>query len=214
MLETVEFYIALQMVDMVRTEMIDLFNTIVDLAGLPPPVDVNDGTSVALAFQSNGGDHRGKDAAFMQYPRCLKSQRSASRGKRASSLQQPLLWPPSLSDFDDHNPCTTGKQGLRSAFGWMGYSIRTVEWRYTVWLPWNGTTQTADWEVLKDVRPGRYEELYAHGPRGQNGTADWHSFDNEGNNLAAAEPLLPAHAHAIAILRARLHAAVISWNQL
>ena len=74
----------------------------------------------------------GKDAAFMQYPRCIKPPRSVTesdrgmqternkhRDKKRGSLQ-PALWPPSLSEFDDHNPCTTGPQGQRTAFGWMG----------------------------------------------------------------------------------------------
>ena len=190
-------------------EMIDLFNTVVDLAGLPPPADVNDGTSAARFFQAGAADHHGKDAAFMQYPRCIKPQRSASSDNRSSSLQ-PLAWPPSLSEFDDHNPCTTGRQGQRTAFGWMGYSIRTFDWRYSVWLPWNGTSQTADWAVV-DAPPGTYQELYAHGT--SRNTTDWDSFDTEGENLAAADPLPPLHARAIAMLHARLHAAVLSWNQ-
>ena len=33
-------------------EMIDLFDTVVELAGLPPPPDSNDGTSAAHAFNA------------------------------------------------------------------------------------------------------------------------------------------------------------------
>ncbi len=38
----------------------------------------------------------------------------------------------------------------------MGYSIRTKEWRYTLWLPWDGELLEAKWE-------GDYaDELYDH----------------------------------------------------
>jgi hypothetical protein len=219
-------------------EMIDLFNTVVDLAGLPPPLDVNDGTSAAHAFapaalRRQSAAIQGKDAAFMQYPRCIKPTPSPPRftddaGINGNGSQAAPLWPPSLSEFDDHNPCTTGQQGQRTAFGWMGYSIRTIRWRYTVWLPWNGTSQTAEWEALPSVIPvvgtasagagvgsdvtATYQELYAHGTGVRNGT-DWHSFDNEGVNLAAVRPLPSAHAQAIVALHGRLRAAVLSWNQ-
>lgn len=39
---------------------------------------------------------------------------------------------------------------------WMGYSMRTPEFRYTEWAKWDGKTQTADWTRLA----GR--ELYDH----------------------------------------------------
>jgi hypothetical protein len=38
----------------------------------------------------------------------------------------------------------------------MGYSIRTAEWRFTTWLPWNKVTLTSDWDGP------HADELYTH----------------------------------------------------
>ena len=32
---------------------------------------------------------------------------------------------------------------LSQQLSWMGFSVRSRQWRYTLWLPWNGTD--ADW---------------------------------------------------------------------
>ena len=55
---------------------------------------------------------------------------------------------PSLSFFNDHNPCTTGRLGQRTAFGWMGYTVRVHRYRYTIWLVWDGHAQQADWSQV------------------------------------------------------------------
>lgn len=39
----------------------------------------------------------------------------------------------------------------------MGYSMRTDDWRYTVWVPWNTTTFAPMWD-----QPFGGEELYDH----------------------------------------------------
>jgi hypothetical protein len=39
----------------------------------------------------------------------------------------------------------------------MGYSLRTDDWRYTVWVPWNTTTFAPMWD-----QPFAGEELYDH----------------------------------------------------
>ena len=41
----------------------------------------------------------------------------------------------------------------------MGYSVRTDQWRYTEWHPFNATTGVADWNTVVGL------ELYAHGNR-------------------------------------------------
>lgn len=40
---------------------------------------------------------------------------------------------------------------------YMGYSIRTDDWRYVVWVPWNTDTFSAEWD-----KPWGGEELYDH----------------------------------------------------
>mgnify|MGYP006095694289 CR=1 FL=1 len=34
----------------------------------------------------------------------------------------------------------------KNKFGFMGYTVRTTQWRYTVWVPWKGATAEPDWE--------------------------------------------------------------------
>jgi hypothetical protein len=40
---------------------------------------------------------------------------------------------------------------------YMGYSLRTDTWRYTVWVPWNSTEFAPQWD-----KPWGGEELYDH----------------------------------------------------
>jgi iduronate 2-sulfatase len=155
-------------------EMVDLFDTVVELAGLPPPPDRNDGRSAAAAFRGPAAPAL-RTEAYSQYPRCKKAANDSS--------------------FDPRNPCTTGRMGQRTAFGWMGYSVRTAAWRYTVWLPWDGAAQQARW----GAPAGR--ELYRHAE--EPGV----SFDTEQENLAAD----PAHNATAAALHAKLYAAWRSW---
>ena len=59
----------------------------------------------------------------------------------------------------------------------MGYTVRTPEWRYTLWVGWDNVTLTPIWDGNK------VEELYDH-------TSDnSSSFDRwENVNLADANP--------------------------
>lgn len=52
----------------------------------------------------------------------------------------------------------------------MGYSVRTANWRYTEWKPWNGTDLTPLWHSTKYA-----SELYSH--VGDDGT-DFDAFEN------------------------------------
>ncbi len=86
-------------------------------------------------------------AAYSQYPRCVNLLNETRLATNRT---------PSLSFFNDHNPCTTGRLGQRTAFGWMGYTVRVHRYRYTIWLVWDGHAQQADWSQVA----GR--ELYVY----------------------------------------------------
>lgn len=65
-------------------------------------------------------------------------------------------------DGPSHNPimCNRGGNWEWNKYNdrtYMGYSLRTDEWRYTVWVPWNTTTYSAMWD-----QPFGGEELYDH----------------------------------------------------
>jgi arylsulfatase A-like enzyme len=116
-------------------EQIDMYPSLAELAGVP--VDLGqeslDGRSWAHLFEDPSGEH--KSAAYTQYPRC---------------------WP------DDSNSSTAFTHMARCAgvertdFAYMGYSVRTSQWRYTEWAKWNGKTLAPDWDKLAGV------ELYDH----------------------------------------------------
>ena len=139
---------------------VDVFPTLAALAGLPKPPAV-DGDDVSAVF----GDPSTalKTVAYAQYPAC------------------------GVAAFNDtRKECNEVK---REDFDFMGYSIRTPDWRLTLWLRWNGTALVADWGGPAAV------ELYNH--TGDDGS-DMDAFENE--NLAAAFPGVAAG------LRARLAA--------
>ena len=73
----------------------------------------------------------------------------------------------------------------------MGYSMRTAEWRYTLWLRWDNATLAAEWDGES------VDELYAHA--GDDST-DMDAWEN--TNLAGDA----AYADTTAALRARLRA--------
>jgi len=125
-------------------ELIDIFPTISSLAGLPLPLDVDgldlsglfstESTDVRKAKISRGGASQVvsqlRDAAYHQFPACNTPSFNSTRRQC------------------NYTPAAD--------FNFMGYSIRTKDWRYTIWLPWDGEMLEAKWD-------GDYaDELYDH----------------------------------------------------
>eukprot|EP01062_Namystynia_karyoxenos_P005426 TRINITY_DN118_c1_g1_i1.p1 TRINITY_DN118_c1_g1~~TRINITY_DN118_c1_g1_i1.p1 ORF type:complete len:499 (+),score=105.87 TRINITY_DN118_c1_g1_i1:74-1570(+) len=130
------------------TDLVDVFPTLATLAGLPQPQGV-DGDDVSALYDTPG--EMLKRAAYHQYPAC-----------KTDSINQ------------TRSECNNVARG---SFDFMGYSVRTPDWRYTVWLRWNGTLLRADWDGE------RGEELYDH--RGDIST-DMNKWENV--NLASQQP--------------------------
>jgi hypothetical protein len=81
----------------------------------------------------------------------------------------------------------------RTDFTWMGYTMRTDQYRYTEWVGWNGTDLTPKWAELKAA------ELYNHSEdRGAWTDAD--KYENV-NLVSTADKSL------VAALSKQLHAA-------
>ena len=129
-------------------ELVDLYPTLVELAGLPPASEENlDGSSLATLFDNP--ERVIKNVTLSQYPRCLNAKSS--------------------SDLCTGVP--------REKFDYMGYSMRTDDYRYTEWVKWNGTKLKPEWDKQVGV------ELYSH--VGDTGN-DFDAFENE--NIASKEP--------------------------
>ncbi|KAK4287859.1 hypothetical protein Pmani_039085 [Petrolisthes manimaculis] len=168
-------------------ELVDLFPTLVDLAGLPalfscpresrqvdictegmslsPLLHLIQGGSIPKAFLTQG-KAKGKDwlpdGLLSQYPlpanhtsTILKTVQLDShllhgvRMKKAvfSQYPRPGITPSVNPDSDQ---CHAWDATV------MGYSMRTLRYRYTVWFSFNGTTLMSDWSHILA------QELYDH----------------------------------------------------
>jgi arylsulfatase A-like enzyme len=96
-------------------ELVDVYPTVVALAGLQPPAGL-DGKDLSPLWLAGGAMPEGqpplKAAAFSQFPRCP----AAAGGSNATSS----------TSIVTHHICFTTNDNL---FNFMGYSIRTTDWR-------------------------------------------------------------------------------------
>jgi iduronate 2-sulfatase len=135
----------------VFAENIDIYRTLAELAGLPSPEAGVDGTSLAPLLRDVGAESAmrvSKPAAFGQHARCL---RNASDGYKP------------IDPFTVADSCTMTP---RDQLDWMGYSIRTDDWRYTAWVKWDGSTLQPEWTSVNAT------ELYPHTVHPTSGPTD------------------------------------------
>jgi iduronate 2-sulfatase len=112
------------------SEMVDFYRTLSDLAGIDPAsVDKGvEGNSLA-PLVANASSPGMKLHAFSQTQRILISHLKADSKVDRTYARLP----PSADNFYDPS-CFS----YNSDIEWMGYSVRTTEWRFTEWLQWNG----------------------------------------------------------------------------
>ncbi|XP_063706088.1 iduronate 2-sulfatase [Culicoides brevitarsis] len=144
-------------------ELVDIFPTIVHLAGLEHlkkckklTKTCTQGKSLVPLMHKMIENHPLEYSAFSQYPRAG-------------------LYPSQIPNSDE--PRLKNIQI-------MGYSIRTRQFRYTIWIPFNHETFAADWRTIIA------EELYDH------------SFDAEERENIASRPEI---SHIKSILFEKLH---------
>jgi hypothetical protein len=167
-------------------ELVDVFPTLVQLAGLPQPFalvpPINGISQAAVVFEGGllSSDHRGYSAARSTLESRLNYPRTAAISQFSRC---PIVASEFLTDVSGSGPMVI-KDPLRvadfrsrphhSAIEWacrckgwqwddhhdlalMGYSLRVDNWRYTAWLPWDSNATEVIW-----VWPPIGEELYAH----------------------------------------------------
>jgi len=118
-------------------ELVDLYRSIVSLAGLPAsavPVDV-DGSDFSSLLKDP--EKNLKELAFSQYPRC---------------------------PHKDHpqwflNNC---ENVAADQLGIMGYSVRSHDWRYTEWFKWDGSLCRPDFTASYGVELYSHEGEVGH----------------------------------------------------
>lgn len=150
---------------------LDLYRTVVDLAVPAAYAKVEggvEGVSLAPVFANPAAVL--KNASFSQMARC-----------------------PAKGTLGPESACNTVK---RADIPYMGYSVRVDDWRYTMWLAFDGKRNRGDWAGLPASLHG--EELYAH--KGDTG-ADFDAFENE--NVAASQANAPMVRELRQLLRTR-----------
>jgi len=141
-------------------DLVDVFPTVVGLAGLPPPEGV-DGEDVSRIFDDPHTPT--KQVAYAQYPVC---------GQQIHALIERKKWVKHKRDRCSQTP--------PQLFSGMGYTVRDAAWRYTLWLPWDREALEARWNCLEtDMSPGGdqgcgyAEELYPHEGDDSSSMDDW-----------------------------------------
>ena len=163
-------------------ELVDLYPTLAALAGLaPPPAKWHLPGRNLFGTNDDGGD----DAAFSQITRCS----NCSLAYAAVNSSDECRWD-AAADRQFLVPCCATP---KEEFAWMGMSVRTRSWRFTVWCHWDGTRLAPDFDACAPDS----EELFDH--RG-GGSAS--AFDPEGEEINLAGD--PAHAGVKEELRARI----------
>jgi hypothetical protein len=157
------------------------YRTLADLAGVPDVEAGVDGTSLAPLLRSNPQASTArmlvsKPAAFSQHAHCLRDP---------ANRYAPI------DPFKTADSCTATP---RDELDWMGYSIRTDDWRYTAWVGWNGTSLQPLWGVVNAT------ELYSHALTPGGGPTD-QDFDAWENANEASEP---EHSGVVAALHQQL----------
>ena len=169
-------------------ELLDLYKTMAELAGLSAPQKGVEGDSLVAAFRAPTVSI--KPFAISQTTRCHLDREGMSGHQ--------WVEPETAAKF--YAACVRVQ---RDSFGYMGYSLRTVGYRYTGWFAWLNVTSTGG--PGPDLASGPAgEELYDH----RNDTAHFDVDNFEYVNLVHDD----AFASTAQELRELLIKTVGSWQ--
>ena len=166
-------------------ELLDLMPTVAGLASLPAPPAAwkllgTDLTPALVRSGTRGTVLKPLNAAFSQITRCLNctlAYTSAADNEITGCVADAV-------DARWYVPCALTP---RQDFDWMGMSVRTATWRYSLFCRWNGAELKANWSSCEQV------ELYNH-------THDTAIYDVDNNG----EPFNLAGQPAVATLERQL----------
>ena len=175
-------------------ELLDLFPTVSGLASLPAPPSAwrlpgTDLTPALMRSASPGTVAKPINAAYSQITRCLNctlAYTSAAGGEITGCAADAV-------DASWYVPCALTP---RQDFDFMGMSVRTSLWRYSVFCRWSGAELKANWSSCEQV------ELYNH-------THDTSIYDVDDNgepfNLAGTPGVEPLEKELRALLERRFN---------
>lgn len=104
-------------------ELLDIYKTLSDLAGLPQPQLGVSGDSLVKAFSNPAVEVKKVAGAISQTTRCRLNATGVS-GSRY------------IDDSTKDKYYAACVRTDRTKFAFMGYSLRTAQWRYTFWARW------------------------------------------------------------------------------
>eukprot|EP00035_Acanthoeca_spectabilis_P004709 m.106342 g.106342 ORF g.106342 m.106342 type:complete len:629 (-) comp12693_c0_seq3:73-1959(-) len=156
-------------------QLLDMYPTVAVLAGAGLPSSV-DGVDLSPLF-TDPNNQGVSIAAFSQQARCY-----------VKNAATPFPTPQQKTFLN----MMTCEFVPRTQMDFMGYSLRTRDYRFTMWVHWNGTAMTPNWNASVG------SELYDHRPTSPDGHL--HPEWRENNNLIAD----PDSAPIVQQLRARL----------
>lgn len=125
-------------------EILDVFPTMASLAGLPIP-DFAQGKDLSTLIRHENHCDVKKGVAFSQHPRC-------------NDYTEPRPWRKITIQTQWACMGTTKNQ-----FKYMGYSVRTIAWRYTEWRVWNVSLSRADWSPAGLLGAELYDHSFTTG---------------------------------------------------
>lgn len=174
----------------VKAELIDLYRTLADLAGVADIQPSVQGMSLKSVFVNPTAPDPAvaAKAAFSQIGRCA-CKFYQDHGVRECNAGACLNTPINSSSYN-----------------FMGYSIEADReqlgghWRYTAWVSWNHTSTYADWD---NVTARELYDLRAMEPK----DPAFYDFDGFAANVADD----PEHASVVEALHAELEQAIVSF---
>ena len=185
-------------------ELVSLYRTLADLAGIPDAAIESgvQGQNFASVIRNNGagGDsswtgsrpamHRSIDASAVDASPPLREEPPI--GFALSQMTRCAKPNASATNSQGYDPCAK-TPGMLMEYSYMGYSIRTMEWRFSIWAIWNATTLCPNWSS-----PANVFELYDH--RDDTAAVDFDGTENVNvageNENAAVVTEMAEHAKA------------------
>lgn len=127
-------------------ELLDVFPTLVSLANVTAPPDYEfHGKDISDLIYYDDDEDNSDEVAFSQFPRCGD----------INLVDKPWLVDTFAPQPEIQWNCMTS---LNQYFTYMGYTVRSKQWRYTEWRDWSPVTLEADWSDAGL----RGQELYDH----------------------------------------------------
>jgi len=166
----------------VKAELVDMYRTLAELAGLSGVQDSVQGTSLAPVFDApvHMPEKMAQKVAFSQIGRC-----------------DCRFWEDRNATMCGANACIKTPQGSEE-YNFMGYTMRTQDWRYTAWVKWDHDVKKPDWS-----QPVASELFDLSMDTGRD-----FDFDGYSMNLAPH----PEYKETVEQLQAQLKEAAQSWD--